>query len=109
MDQDDYDPEDDTHGIGNTPLLVSLMPFAVLLVLYVLLPAYGARAFSGPPDIVGIPFGMIALLFGIAWGALGVYLVSEADSYGKAVGILVGFTLPASFAVVMAPWAKSGL
>ena len=44
------------------------------------------------------------LLVALLWSSLGIYLVSESESYGKAVGVLLFFTLPASFIVVMAPW-----
>jgi len=98
------DPEDDTHGIGNTPLLVSLLPFAILVVLYVLWPAYGGAAFQSPPDIIGIPIGMVVLSIALAWAALGVYLVSEATSYPTAVLVLLVCTAPSAFGVVTAPW-----
>jgi hypothetical protein len=100
------DPEDDTHGIGNTPLLVSLMPHALLAVLYLGFPSYGTDAFAGPPHIVGIPLGMVSLGIGLAWGALGTYLVSESDSYAKALAVLIACTLPASLAVVLAPFLR---
>jgi hypothetical protein len=99
---DAIDPEDDTHGIGISPLLVSLMPFALLFILYFVFPSYGAPAFSGR----GLPSGMLALAGGLLWGAFGVYLVSESDSYGKAIAVMIVCTLPASYAVVMAPWME---
>ena len=102
MNQDEVDPEDDTHGIGISPLLVSLMPFALLFILYFVFPTYGAPAFSGR----GVPSGMLVLGGGLLWGAFGVYLVSESDSYAKALGSMVVCTLPASYAVVMAPWME---
>ena len=108
MDREGIDPEDDTRGIGNSPLLVSLMPFALLLVLYVGWPAYGDAAFQTPPDIVGIPLGMAGLAIALGWAVLGVYLVSEATSFGAALILLLVCTLPAAVGVVIAPWVASG-
>ena len=95
------DGRDESPGIGITPLLISGMPFVLLVLLYIVFPAYGAHALDGGGiTIARMVFAFIALM----WGALGIYLVSEADTYGKAVGVLLFFTLPASFVFVMAPW-----
>lgn len=74
------------------------MPFALLVLLYIVFPEYGRPAFQGA--------GLIAVFFALLWGALGIYLVSESDGYGKAIGAITFFSLPAGFAVVMAPWFK---
>ena len=102
MNPDEIDPDNDTRGIGISPLLVSLMPFALLFILYFVFPSYGAPAFSGR----GLPSGMLVLAGGLLWGAFGVYLVSESNSYAKALAVMVVCTLPASYAVVMAPWME---
>ena len=101
------DTDDEPGGIGNSPLLLSLMPFALLGLLYIAFPAYGVGAFEARisiGDIRSIPFGLVVVLLALIWGAIGVYLVSESDSFGKAIAVLAAFTLPASFGVVMAPW-----
>lgn len=96
------DGEDVSEGIGSSPLLISLMPFVFLVLLYIVFPAYGANTLDdgGGINIAKMAFVFVALM----WGALGIYLVSESDSYGKAIGVLLFFTAPASFVVVMAPW-----
>ena len=99
--EDDGDVRD---GIGASPLLISFMPFVFLVLLYIVFPAYGLHGnASGGTVIVSMVFVFVALL----WGALGIYLVSESDTYGKAIGVLLFFTLPSSFVVVMAPWFKA--
>jgi hypothetical protein len=98
------DGRDVSEGIGNAPLLISLMPFVLLVVLYVL-PIYGSGSGNGQAgfEILGFGVGLVFVFIALVWGALGIYLVSESDTYGKALGVLLFFTLPSSFVVVMAP------
>ena len=100
--QDDGDASD---GIGSSPLLISFMPFVLLVLLYIVFPAYGMQ--DGGNDTGGsVIVSMVFVFFAVLWGSLGIYLVSESDTYGKAVGVLLFFTLPSSFVVVMAPLFK---
>ena len=103
--EDDGDVRD---GIGSSPLLISLMPFVLLVLLYIVFPSYGANGLGGGGDfdIASVTVGMVFVFVALIWGALGLYLVSESDTYGKAIGVLLFFTLPSSFVVVMAPWFK---
>ena len=94
---------DDPPGIGSAPLAVSLLPFALLLALYFVFPAYGSLAFSGRASIVGIPIGMVALGVGLLWAALGVYLASEAETFAEATAAFVTCSLPAAAIVALAP------
>jgi hypothetical protein len=101
------DGGDATAGIGSSPLLISLMPFVLLVLLYIVFPAYGAQATGDRGfDVFSLGAGMVFVFVALLWGALGIYLVSESDTYGKAIGVLLFFTAPASFIVVMAPWFK---
>jgi hypothetical protein len=102
------DGGDVSDGIGNVPLLISLMPFVLLVVLYVF-PIYGAGTGGGQSgfDILSFGAGLVFVFIALLWGALGIYLVSESDSYGKAIGVLLFVTLPSSLVVVMAPWFGS--
>ena len=101
-------PDDDPdarEGIGNSALLISCMPFVLLVLLYIVFPAYGVEVVKGAGnfDIATLSLGMVFVFFALLWGALGIYLVSESDTFGKAIGVLLFFTLPSSFVVVMAP------
>ena len=64
----------------------------------------GTGAGRGGFEILSFGVGLVFVFIALIWAALGIYLVSESDSYGKALGVLLFFTLPASFVVVMAPW-----
>lgn len=103
------DDDDARDGIGSSPLLISLMPFVLLALLYIVFPAYGLPSPEGGVnfDIASLSLTMIFVFFALLWGSLGIYLVSESDSYGKAIGVLLFFTLPSSFVVVMAPWFRA--
>jgi hypothetical protein len=99
------DGVDDAEGIGSSPLLISLMPFVLLVLLYIVFPAYGAQGTGERgSDVFSLGLGLVFVFVALLWAALGIYLVSESDTYGKAIGVLLFFTMPASFIVVRAPW-----
>jgi hypothetical protein len=106
-DPDNPDDREQPPVIGTAPLAVSLLPFALLLALYFVFPAYGSLAFRGQPEIAGFKLAMLVLLFGLAWASLGVYLVSEAESFGEATAAFVTCTLPSSALVALAPLLQS--
>ena len=90
-------------GVGNTPLLVSLMPFALFVLLYFVLPGAGERVFRDAPGGMPVVVKLVAVFFALAWGGLGTILVSEASSYGRAILALLACTLPSSFFIAIAP------
>ena len=90
-------------GLGSTPLLLSLAPFAVFAVLYFVLPQYGARLFQARPNDLFVPLKLLGLFLALAWAGFGSFLVSESSSYGRAIFALMACTLPASVMVVVAP------
>jgi uncharacterized BrkB/YihY/UPF0761 family membrane protein len=100
--EDDGDVRD---GVGSSPLLISFMPFVLLVLLYIVFPAYGLQN-GGNANGGSVIVSMVFVFFALLWGSLGIYLVSESDTYGKAIGVLLFFTIPSSFVVVMAPWFK---
>ena len=102
------DAGDERDGIGITPLLLSAMPFVLLVLLYIVFPAYGFEIVDGDEGsgFATLGIGLVFVFIALLWGALGIYLVSESDGYGKAIGALLFFSLPSSFIVVMAPWFR---
>jgi hypothetical protein len=96
-------------GIGSAPLAVSLLPFALLITLYFVVPAYGNLVFRSRPEIFGFPLGMAVLFIGLVWGALGVYVVSEAETFGEATAGFLTCSLPASAMVALAPLLPVGV
>ena len=90
--------------MGNTPLLLSLAPFALFAILYFVFPQYGGRTFDGAvPGGLPVPVRMFGLFIGLAWGGFGSFLVSESSSYSRAILALLACTIPASLLVVAAP------
>ena len=84
-------------------LLLSAIPLAFLVVLFVLAPALGEGTFEKPPEILGVPLGVAPLALGVLLGGLGVYLVSEADGPGRTALVLLLCTAPATALVLVAP------
>src|ERR1044071_8638197 len=77
---------DERPEMGNSPLLLSLAPFALFAILYFVFPQYGGRTFNDAvPSGLSVPFRMLGLFLGLAWGGFGSFLVSESSSYSRAV------------------------
>ena len=92
---DDPIPEE-PKGVGNIPLLLSLVPFVLFGLMYFIVPEYGARTFREIVRAVG-------LFVALGWAAFGTYLVSESSTVGRAVLALLACALPASYLIVVAP------
>jgi len=89
--------------MGNSPLLLSAVPFVLFAAVYFVFPQYGGRAFHDVEGAGPVALRLLGLFIGLAWGGLGTFLVSESSSFGRAVLALITCTLPASFMVVIAP------
>jgi hypothetical protein len=109
----DVEIPEEAPEVGSTPLLVSLLPFVLFVLLYVVFPRYGSLAFGIRGDLgflpigespgMPLPLGVVAAFFGLAWGGLGTYLVSEAEGFGTATAAFLLCTVPASALVALAP------
>ena len=82
--------------------LAALSPFAILLALLVGTTFFDPM-FAKPPDLLGMPLGVVVGLLTIVWAALGALVVWKARSPSvAALGLLV-FTAVAIFAIVFGP------
>jgi hypothetical protein len=84
---------------------LSLAPFGVLPLSWVLSPTYFGGMFSAPPDILGIPLDLILDIVFLALGGLGSALVWRARSRRVVYAAFVLCTLPATFGLIMTPAA----
>ncbi len=81
----------------------TLAPFALALALSLLARSYFGIAAAMPPDISGIPLGMVAGGIVLAWAALGALIVWTTGSRTAASLALVFITLPSMLAVIFTP------
>ena len=82
---------------------LSLTPFAVPVAEYLFAGTYLARGMGSPPDIVGIPLGVVVQTMLLAWATLGAVLVWRARSMPWATWALLIFAPLAIVGLVFAP------
>ena len=85
--------------------LASLLPFALVAALHVLAGSYFGRGLGRPPEVAGVPLGIVIDALALAWAALAA-LVAWRSRSRVAVALVVAFvTIPAMLVVVFAPAA----
>ena len=83
--------------------IASLAPFLVAVALQLFAPVYFAPMLVRPPDILGIPLGVVAGALILAWAALGTLIVWTTHSRLAAAMALAFLTLPSIFALILGP------
>jgi hypothetical protein len=79
------------------------IPFAMILVAQVLAPGFLEPIFANPPEIVGLPAGIVLLFVAAIWASLAFVVIrANPSGLGIAVGLLV-FTVPAILAILYLP------
>jgi len=79
----------------------ALAPFAIPVVMLAL--GLGRAVFAKPPDIMGIPFGLILWAGALLWASLGAAIVLRTDRRTIAGFGLLGFTALAAAWELLTP------
>ena len=82
---------------------LSLIPFGEALLLAVFARTYLPPLFSKPPDMLGIPFGIVLEAIILAWAALGARVIWTTNSQAMATIALVTTTAPAVPLLLLTP------
>jgi hypothetical protein len=86
-----------------TRRLVSLTPLWLLIVLSVASPSFFQPMFAKPPEIEGVPLGLVFTGIAMVWMLLGTVLIWDARSQVVQSLVLLLFTIPATVLVVFTP------
>lgn len=82
---------------------LACLPFIVLVIAPLIAPGHMEPIFANPPEILGLPAGMVAVFLIAAWASMAFAVIRAArSSVGVAVGLLM-FTTPALIAIVFLP------
>jgi hypothetical protein len=90
-------------GLQKLGYAIASLPFVLIVVAQLLAPGFMEPIFANPPDILGLPAGVV-LLFAVAiWAALAFVVIRAFRSgLGIALGLLV-FTVPSIAAIHYLP------
>jgi hypothetical protein len=82
---------------------LSLIPFAEALLLFLFARSYFPGLASKPPDIVGLPFGLVVDAVILGWAALGARVIWTTRSQVMASIALLTTTAPAVPILLLLP------
>ena len=85
--------------------LTAFTPLWVLIITTIASPTYFEPMFAKPPDILGIPLGVVVDAMAMLWTLIGVVLIWDTVSKLVQGLVLFLFTMPATLVVVLAPAA----
>ena len=83
--------------------LSSLTPFLLAVALQLFAPAYCRAMLARPPEILGIPLGVVVGALILAWAAFGSLIVWTTRSRLFATLALGFLTIPSIFAMILGP------
>jgi hypothetical protein len=83
--------------------LASLAPFGLALAIAVLARTYFGVGMGEPPDILGLPLGLVLEGIVLAWAALGALIIWTTGSRAAASLAMVFITLPSMLAIIFTP------
>jgi hypothetical protein len=92
-------------GLMKLGYAIASLPFVLTVVLQLVAPGFMDPITSNPPEILGLPLGIVVLFAVAIWASLAFVVIRAFRSpVGIAVGLLV-FTVPATVAIVYLPAA----
>ena len=104
----EVDPGSLTASSGATTLqrfgyAIASLPFILIVVSQLLAPGFLEPIFANPPDILGLPAGVVVLFVVAIWALLAFVAIRELRSgWGVALGVIV-FTIPSMVAIILLP------
>lgn len=81
----------------------SLAPFLLAIALQLFAPVYFQPLLAKPPEILGIPLGVVVGALILAWAAFGSIIVWTTHSRLATALALAFFTVPSIFAMILGP------
>ncbi|HET9754959.1 MAG TPA: hypothetical protein VFP66_00530 [Candidatus Limnocylindrales bacterium] len=83
-------------------VLLDLLPLGVLLVLLIAVPGASDVITANPPDVAGMPLGIIPVGAALILMLAGLEILRRASSEHSALLAFIGLTLPSAIVMVVA-------
>jgi hypothetical protein len=82
---------------------IASLPFALILLVPIIAPGYFEPVFANPPEIVGLPAGVIVLFLAASWASIAFLAVRETRSGIGIALALLAFTVPSTMVIILVP------
>ena len=84
-------------------VVAASVPVILLVALWVVAPGYMEPLTLNPPATLGLPLGVVIVLFAGGMAMFGWLVARRAQSLGVALGALIFLSIPALLLIVIAP------
>ena len=84
-------------------VIAALAPIPVAVLMASFAPDYIPRVSSAPPDMLGVPLGLVVVTASLVWSLLGLAVVALTRSRIVAALALAVCTIPATVIIVYTP------
>jgi len=92
-------------GLQRFSYVIASLPFVSIVIVEFVAPGFMEPVFANPPDILGLPAGIVLLFVMAIWASLAFIVIRESRS-GRGVGLaLLVFTGPSMVAILYLPAA----
>jgi hypothetical protein len=82
---------------------IASLPFFVIIFAATFAPGYFEPVFENPPEIVGLPAGIVALFLAATWASIAFLAIRETRS-GMGIALaLLAFTIPSTIVIILTP------
>ena len=90
-------------GLRRLGYAIAGLPFIVILFAAVFAPGFFEPAYANPPEILGLPAGIVVLFLAATWASIAFLAIRETRS-GIGIGIaLLAFTIPSTIVIILVP------
>jgi len=97
------DASSGANGLKRLGYAIASLPFVMIVVAQLVAPGFMEPIFANPPEIVGLPAGIVVLFAAAIWASLAFVVIRAFRSgLGVALGVLV-FTIPSIVAILYLP------
>jgi hypothetical protein len=90
-------------GLRRFGYAIASLPFVLTAIAMIVAPGFMEPIFANPPEIVGLPLGVIVLFFVAIWAALAFVVIRAYPSPWIIALSFLAFTVPAIVAIFFLP------
>ncbi len=90
-------------GLRRLGYAIAGLPFIVILLAAVFAPGFFEPAYANPPEILGLPAGIVVLFLAASWASIAFLAIRQTRSGIGIVQALLAFTIPSTIVIILVP------
>jgi len=90
-------------GLRRLGYAIAGLPFIVILFAAVFAPGFFEPAYANPPEILGLPAGIVVLFLAASWASIAFLAIRQTRSGIGIALALLAFTIPSTIVIILVP------